>query len=309
MNVNAHARFLQTLAATAMVLTLAMAAGCGGGGTPAVVPDQEADVYLFNEGTRALERERWIQAREYFRRLVDTYPTSRHRQDAKIGIGESYLGERRIESDVLAVNEFREFLRFYPLSPRADYAQYRLAVAYSRQTLAPERDQTATHEALRECGVFTATYPNSSYMPDVLKLEREMRDRLSESEFLVGRHYYRTRWYPGAVTRLEALLKTDPQYTRRDGAYFFLAEAYAKQQKFAEARAYYQKVIDEFRVSEYLEDARKRLETLPEASEAPPAAVATAVTPAPGSAPPASSAPSPAPPAAPPAGPSQPTVR
>ena len=33
------------------------------------------------------------------------------------------------DSLMLAVNEFREFLQYYPTNPRADYAQYRLALA------------------------------------------------------------------------------------------------------------------------------------------------------------------------------------
>ena len=233
-----------------------------------------------------MERRRWLAAREYFRRLVDTYPTSPHRQDAKLGIGDSYLGERRVESDILAVAEFKEFLRFYPLAARADYAQYRLAYGQYQQMLSPERDQSATQEALRELRSFVTAYPNSRYMKDVLALERRARDRLSESEFIVGRHYYRSRWYTGAVTRLESVLKEDPQYTGRDGVYFYLGEAYTKQSRNAEARGYYQKLIDEFRVSEYREDATRRLSTL---ASAPPV---EAPTPAP------AAAPSPTPPAA-----------
>lgn len=279
----------RSLTIVALLMT-SVAAGCGGS-APTVVPDQQADAYLYSEGTRALERRRWLTSREYLRRLVDTYPTSPHRQDAKLGIGDSYLGERRIESDILAVSEFKEFLRFYPLAARADYAQYRLALGQVRQVLGPERDQTATLDALRELRVFLANYPKSQYTAEVLKLERDMRDRFSASEFLVGKHYFRSRWYTGAVARLEALLKDDPQYTGRDGAYFYMGEALSKQDKPAEARAYYQKLIDEFRVSEYLEEATKRLAALgsPSVAEATPA----------GAAPPPSAPAPPQPPAAP----------
>lgn len=239
--------------------------------------EMQPDAFLFARGSEALEAGRWLTAREYFRRLVDTYPTSQHRQDARLGIGDSYLGERRIDSDILAAGEFREFLRFYPLAERADYAQYRLAVSQVRQMLSPQRDQTATRDALRELQTFTANYPNSQYLKEVIALEREARDRLSESEFLVGRHYYRTRWYPGAVARLENLLKTDPQYTRRDGAYFYLAESYARLQRIEDALTYYRKILEEFAVSEYMEDARKRVEAL----EAEPARADRPTAPAP----------------------------
>ena len=51
-----------------------------------------------------------MNARKYFRQVVDNYPQSPLRPDAKLGVGDSYLGEDTAESLVLAANEFREFL-------------------------------------------------------------------------------------------------------------------------------------------------------------------------------------------------------
>lgn len=262
------ARRLLRISSVIVLGGLAAACASGSGGlSQNPPPDVEPDTFLYERGAEALANNRWLTAREYFGRLVDTYPTSRYRQDARLGIGDAYLGERRIDSDILAAGQFREFLRFYPLAERADYAQYRLALSQVRQMLAPQRDQTATRDALRELQIFTTSYPNSQYLPEVTALYREARDRLSESEFLVGRHYYRTRWYPGAVARLEELLKVDPQYTRRDGVYFFLAESYARLRNVSEARKYYQRLLEEFASSEYLDDAEKRLKALAESPE------------------------------------------
>jgi len=284
--------FVRSVLSASMAVTLALGlTACHSRPKGVVVNPGEnnADRYLFERGTEALNRKHWIEAREYFRKLVDTYPTSQYRQDAKLGIGDTYLGERRSDSDVLAANEFREFLRFYPLATKADYAQYRLALSQVRQELSPERDQTATREALKELDTFVANYPQSKWLPDVLKLQRETRDKLSDSEFFVGRQYYRTRWYPGAVSRLSELIKSDPQYTRRDGAYFFLAEAYYKQDKKPDALALYEKLIGEFRVSDYLKDAKARIAEL----QAAKIQVADSTSsPAPASAPPTSTPPS-----------------
>ncbi len=80
---------------------------------------------------------------------------------------------------------------------------------------APQRDQTETREAIREFETFVARYPNSSLMPEVQSRSCARRkDRLSEADFEVGRFYYRQPWYPGAIDRLTALLKQDPEYTR-----------------------------------------------------------------------------------------------
>ena len=72
-------------------------------------------------------------------------PQSPYRPDAKLGIGDTYLGEGTREALVLAINEFREFLSFYPTNPRADYAQYKLgdgalpADARGRSAIRPRR--------------------------------------------------------------------------------------------------------------------------------------------------------------------------
>lgn len=96
-------------------------------------------------------------------------------------------------------------------------------------------------------------------MPEGQARLREARDRLGVSDYEVGFFYYRQRWYPGAVDRFKSLLKQDPEFTNRDAVYFYLAEALVKTNKKAEALPYYQKLVEEFRQSEYLTDANKRI--------------------------------------------------
>lgn len=210
----------------------------------------------------AVKDEDWFRAREYFRQIVDNYPQSPLRPEAKLGVGDTYLGENTSEALVLGANEFREFLTFYPTNPRADYAQYKLAMSHFSQMRAPERDQTETVEALKEFAVFFERYPNSPLMPEVKAKWREARDRLSEASYRIGLFYYRSRWYPGAIDRFRHVLKDDPTYTGRDAVYFYLAESLARTDKKAEAIPYFERLLKEFEKSEYLDDARKRLEEL-----------------------------------------------
>jgi outer membrane protein assembly factor BamD len=247
------------VAVAALAVTLS---ACGGDNRMPAYGSAEADKYLFEQGTKALADERWLPAREYMRQLVDNYPQSPHRADAKLGIGDSYQGEGTTEALVLSIGEFREFLTFYPTHPRADYAQYKIGLAHFRQMRGPERDQTETREALREFEVFVERYPNSTLMSEVRAKLRETRDRLSDSEYRVGLFYYRTKWYPGAIDRFKALLKNDPEFTRRDAVYFYLAEALLKVDRKAEALPYFEQLVKEFEASEYLEDAQKRVQEL-----------------------------------------------
>lgn len=249
-----------------LALALMVAAGAGActTGTRGLVPPgtTQPDKFLFDRGTAALNNKKWLPAREFFKQVVETYTQSPYRPDAKLGVGDTYLGEGTSEALVLAISEFQEFLSFYPTHARADYAQYKLGMAHFRQMRAPERDQTETRDAVKELDRFVDRYPNSSLMPEAKAMLRAARDRLSRADYNVGFFYYRQRWYPGAMDRFKALLKFDPEYTRRDAVYFYLAESLIKAKRPAEALPYYERLVGEFEQSDYLQDARKRIAEL-----------------------------------------------
>ena len=246
-------------------LAVALAAtvvACGGNRSVSPQSTGQPDRFLMDRGNESIGKRDWVDAREYYRQVVDNYPQSPVRPDAKLGIGETYLGEGSTESLVLAANEFREFLTFYPTNPKADQAQYKLAMTFVKQMKAAARDQTATKEGLKEFQVFFERYPNSPLTPEVKKQWREARDRLSEASYLVGYQYYRQRWYPGAVDRFREVLRDDPEYSKRDAVYYYLAESLAKSSKPAEAVPYFERVLTEFQQSEHTDDAKKRLAEL-----------------------------------------------
>jgi outer membrane protein assembly factor BamD len=259
-------RALQFPCALAAVAVLTAAMGCGVR-HPGLVPPgtTEPDRFLFDKGTAALNDKKWLTAREFFKQVVETYVQSPFRPDAKLGIGDTYLGEGTAEALVLAINEFREFLSYYPTNRRADYAQYKLGMAHFRQMRGAQRDQTETREAIREFQTFVDRYPNSSLLPEVGTKLREARDRLSESDYMVGYFYYRQRLYLGAIRRFKDLLEQDAGYTGRDAVYYYLGEALLKQKQEAEALPYYERLVSEFEKSEYLDEAQRRITELKQA--------------------------------------------
>jgi outer membrane protein assembly factor BamD len=245
----------------ALLLAFTLGA-CASGPRQPPTGTPEPDKFLFERGTEALNDRKWLTSREYFRQLMDTYPQSPHRADAKLGMGDTFLGERTTEAYILAANEFREFLNFYPTHSRADYAQYKLGMTHFYQMRSADRDQTETREAIKELTVFMERFPNSPLAPEASARLREARDRLADAEYRVGLHYYRVRWYPGAIDRWADLLRQDPLYSNRDAVFYHLADALVKVQRPAEALPYFERLVSEFEQSEYLELARKRAEEL-----------------------------------------------
>jgi outer membrane protein assembly factor BamD len=245
------------------LLVLACLSACATGPKRPPVGTLEPDKFLWERGTAELNQKHWLTAREYFRQLMDSYPQSTYRADAKLGLADTFLGEGSLESNVLAINEYREFLSFYPTHARADYAQYKLGMAHFYQMHGPERDQTETKEAIAELTLFLRRYPKSLLVPEARGHLRTARDRLSDSEYGVAYFYVRTQKYPpAAIDRFMTLLKDDPEYSRRDAVYFYLAQSLLKMGRSAEALPYLDRLVAEFEQSEYLEDAKKLATTL-----------------------------------------------
>jgi outer membrane protein assembly factor BamD len=253
-----------------VALAAALIGGCAAK-TNALPPGTaDADKFLFDRGTESAKERKWLDAREYFRNLVDNYPQSPYRPDAKLALGDTYISEGTTESLLLGANEFREFLTFYPTHARADYAQLQLARSFIEQMLGPERDQSATKDAIKEIEIFLQRFPNSPLMAEARKMERQARDRLSESSYRVGFFYYRNRYYRGAIDRFEEVLKTDPAYTNRDAVYYHLAESLYREKRGAEALPYYERLLKEFEKSEFLAEAQKRVAELKTSGGTPP---------------------------------------
>ena len=244
------------------------------GGREAEIPDlteADADEILFERGTASLDEGSWSTAREYFVQIRDNYPQSPLRAQARLGVVESYEGEGTDVAYLSALNELQEFLRLYPPTHElAPEAQFKVGMVYYNQMRRPERDQSETRSAITEFETFIeryAEFADPQLLADARVRLRDARDRLSDSNYLVGRFYYRLRYYPGAIDRFREILDEDPGYTRRDAVYFHLADALATIDRGPEALPLFELLISEFPSTEYLEDANLRIAELKVAME------------------------------------------
>ena len=255
--------------AGALIFVVALSAACASKTKKATVAaGAEADKYLFEQGTASLKKKSWLKSREYFRTIVENYPQSRFRPEAKLGLGDTYLGENSVESLILGANEYREFLTFFPTHERAYYAQYQLARCHHQQIHAAQRDQTQTKEAILEYQVFIERFPDCPLIAEGRKGLQECRDRLSDADYQVGFFYYRARWYPGALSRFRAVLKENPEYTSRDALYYHLADTYVRMGAAPDALPLLDRLSKEFEKSEYLLRAQKLMASIKDGTAA-----------------------------------------
>jgi outer membrane protein assembly factor BamD len=257
---------LDTLTKAFFALTL-LASACGGDRPEIPLATVGADRLLFERGTESMQEGDWRTAREYFLQVRDNYPLSPLQAVSRLGMGDTLEAEGTIESYIQAMAEYRDFLARYPTHDRVDYAQYKLGMVYYQQMRSPERDQSETHNAIVEFELFTQRYPTSQYIDEAQEHLREARDRLSESNFVVGHFYHRRKWYPGAIDRLEMILDEDPNYSETDAVYFYLADSLRHTAgRAAEALPMFRRILEEFPDSEFMKDATERIAVLEQAA-------------------------------------------
>lgn len=217
-----------------------------------------SDQVVWEAGQKAIEKKDWESARQYYRRLIDAFPQSQHQPDARIALADSYFEEGGTGNLVLAVSAYREFLTLYPQHPRSDYAQFRAAESYFRQRNSPDRDQTATDQALEEYQRLLDIYPQSSWVEPTRERIQECRQSLARSHYLVGYFYQRTRQaWRSAIGRYETIIKEYPDYDRLDEVLFRLGECLGNAGRYAEARPYLGRLRAEYPNSEFVADAQK----------------------------------------------------
>jgi outer membrane protein assembly factor BamD len=258
-----------------------------------------SDQIVWEAGQKAVEKKDWESARQYFRRLIDAFPQSEHQPDARISLADTYYSEGGTANYVLAVSSYREFLTLYPRHPRSDYAQYRAGESYFAQKNTPDRDQTATEQALEEYQRLLEVYPESQYVEQARERIQECRQTLARAHFGVGYFYQRTRQaWRSAIGRYETLVQDYPDFERFDEVLYRLAQCLAFSGRYAEARPFLGRLRGEFPNSAFIKDAEELEATFPAPGGTPAATPAANPPTPPKTATPADGAPPPQPPGA-----------
>jgi outer membrane protein assembly factor BamD len=223
-----------------------------------------SDQIVWEAGEKAVGKKDWQSARQYFKRIIDAFPQSEHQPDARIAVADSYFEEGGTANYVLAVSSYREFLTLYPQHPKSDYAQFRAGESYFKQKNTPDRDQTATEQALEEYQRLLDVYPESTWVEPARERIRECRQALARSHFGVGYFYQKTRQsWRSAIGRYETILSDYPDFEKLDEVLYRLSECLGNAGRYAEARPHLARLQAEFPESPFAEMAKKLEATFP----------------------------------------------
>ena len=231
---------------------------------PITAQTQQPDKVLFDKAIKDIEKGRYEIARITLNTLINTYESSEFLAKAQLAIADAWYREGGARGRAQAEAEYKNFILFYPTMPEAAESQEKLCMIHYKQMDKPDRDPNEGLRAEQECRQVLVQFPNSKFAPEVEQLLRNTQEILADSEMRVGDFYHRRGSFSSAANRLGGVVDQYPLYSRADEALWLEGDSYTRlgprfRQQAGDA---YTKLVRDYPLSEFADQAKTRLKTL-----------------------------------------------
>jgi outer membrane protein assembly factor BamD len=270
-SVRGRVRRVRNLASLSLVIAVALGslsgfaiAGCGVNNTSRALSYGENARRSYENAYQAYEDRDCLTADPLFRRIRSEYPYSRYAALSELRIADCHLIQNQYTE---AISAYRAFIRHRPAHSEVPYANFKIAESNYRQIpgdffLSPpshERDQSATHRALRELRRFILDYPDNEYVDEARDMVRTALTQLARHELYVA-EFYLTRDRPrAAVGRLRHLLSVYEGSGIEPQALLLLGRVYLHMREVSDARRTFEEIVQRFPETGYAVQARSFL--------------------------------------------------
>ncbi len=233
----------------------------------------EPDKVLYDRAQKDLKGGRYTEGRLALQTLINTYPDSEYLAKAKLAVADSYYKEGGTSSTTQAIQEYKDFITFFPFLDEAAYAQMQVGMAHFRMMEKADRDSTQAQAAEDEFQAFILKYPQSPLLPKAEQYLREVQEVLADAEYRIGRYYYTKTDYRAAAARLLEVTDRYPLYSGTDEALWMLGNVYARAKLVSKneddknhwgdlAAKCYDRILEDYPLSKRAVDAKARLQSM-----------------------------------------------
>jgi outer membrane protein assembly factor BamD len=220
-----------------------------------------------------VQHKKFTEARLDFQTLINTYPDSEYLAKAKLGVADSFYKEGGTSNLTQAVDEYKNFIVFFPFLDEAAYAQMQVGMAHYRMMEKADRDNSQAEAADQEFRIFLEKYPQNPLVPKATQYLRNVQEVLADGEFRIARFYYLKQDYRASAARLVEVSDRYPLYSQSDDALFMLGNIYwrAKQVSKNEddknhwadlAAKCYERIVRDYPLSDSASEAKARLKMM-----------------------------------------------
>lgn len=240
--------------------------GCGRDpyDNPIANNSQQPDKILFDKSIRDIEKHHYELARLTLQTLLNTYPDSEYTAKAKLAIADSWYREGTSHALAQAEAEYKDFMIFFPTMQEASESQMKVCQIHYEQMQKADRDNTHALRADSECRQMLMQFPNSVFVEDTDQLLRDIQEVVAEAEYRVGAFYSQKGSYRAGANRLRTLTDHYPLFSKSDDALWLLGSTYDNmgQQFQSDSVHAYTKLVRDYPLSPYVEEARTKLAAL-----------------------------------------------
>jgi outer membrane protein assembly factor BamD len=196
--------------------------------TPDTSQTAEPDKVLYDRAMADLKHTKYTEARLDLQTLINTYPDSEYLAKAKLGIADSFYKEGGTSNLTQAVDEYKNFIVFFPFLDEAAYAQMQVAMCHYRMMEKSDRDNSQAESAEDEFRTFLLKYPQSPLLPRAEQDLRNVQEVLADGEYRIAHFYYVKLDYRASAARLVELTGRYPLYSQSDVALWMLGNIYQR---------------------------------------------------------------------------------
>lgn len=185
-----------------LIILVAFSAGCfKKNKREKLAPELAADAM------KAFDKKRYQLAITTFNQLRDWYPFDKLSTLAEFKIAEAHFKMEEYDDAILAYDDFE---RLHPRNEAIPYVLNQIALCYYNQIDTIDRDQTTAKKALEAFARLTRQFPDSEYAKEAGEKRLKCLKSIAGHELYVGKFYYKSKHYKGAIGRFETVLSDYP---------------------------------------------------------------------------------------------------
>ncbi len=246
-----------------LAVTVIALAGCSGSGRVRYESPEEA----YTRGKAYYDEGKYLRAIEYLQGAFDFGRAHEYAADSQLLLARAYSENGDY---LLAANEYQRFIQIYRSDERVPQASFEYAMTFIDRSPGYQLDQTDTRRAVTELQLFMDRYPSSDKVAVAAEEIARLREKLGRKGFESAKLYERRELYESAAITYEAVFDKYPDTEWADDALLgavrnfvaFASRSVAAKQgeRYAMARANYDRLREIFPDSPYIEEARQILE-------------------------------------------------
>jgi len=168
----------------------------------------EAPDTLYEQAVLAHANGDYEEAVQQYRTLLDHYPLDPRAEEIELRIAHAHLAS---EAYPEAIAAFSDFQRMHPTSRHLPEVEYRIGQAYVAQIDTIDRDLGAARNAHHRLQSILARYPRSEFAKEARRQLRGVREHLAGRELYIAEYYFDRDHYGAGWVRTATVLNEFPE--------------------------------------------------------------------------------------------------